>query len=470
MSRDPRDVARIAELERQHEADAARIAELEAKVAELEAKIAELLALLKRNSSNSSRPPSSDGPGVGRRKLGRTGRARGGQKGHRGHERTLLPADRVVDHRPEACQRCEHPLTGDDPAPRVWQVIEIPVLKPDVTEHRAHSLTCENCGAITTETLPVEVEQHGFGARASGIVAYLTGRCRLSKRQVSEILGDVFGVPMSTGAVCAVEQDVSAALAGPADEAREVAKRQEVAHLDETGWREEKRRAWLWTMVTPLVTVFTIARSRGAKVAKELLGEGFLGRLVTDRWSAYNWVEAARRQVCWAHLIRDFTGMVERGGVGGRLAKLMLDEVGKMFEWWHRIRDGTMTHRGFQRKMKPIREEVGRLLLEAETSAEKKTAGMCKEIRKLEPALWTFVDVEGIEPTNNAAERAIRPAVLWRKGSFGTDSEAGSRFVERILTTVSTLRQHNRNVIEYLALACAQYRAHRTAPSLVPNP
>jgi transposase len=456
---DPRD-ARIAQLEQLLRAALETIVVLQARVAELEAKLGE-------NSKNSSKPPSSDGPGVDRPGAKPKGRKRGGQPGHDGHARTLLLPDRVVDHKPTRCRGCDARLVGDDVEPKRWQVLELPEIKPDVTEHRAHALCCGACGVTTTATFPDQVVMHGFGPRMSGAVAYLSGRCRLSKRQISELLADLFGTPMSLGAVCAVEKDVSHALAVPVEEARAAVREQPVAHLDETGWREDKQRAWLWVAVTAVATVFVIARSRGGKVAREILGEQFAGIAVSDRWSGYNWVDTARRQLCWAHLLRDLMGMTERDGVGARIAAEILIEVDKMLDWWREVRDGTLARAAYQSQMQPIRERVRGLLSEASTSAAKKTAGMCREILTLEPALWTFIDIEGIEPTNNAAERAIRPAVLWRKGSFGSDSEVGSRFVERILTTVATLRQQRRSVIEYLADACAAVRAGQAVPSLL---
>lgn len=455
---DPRD-ARIDELERQLALVLVRIAALEAENAELKAKLGQ-------NSNNSSKPPSSDGPGVKRAPSPPSGRKRGGQPGHEGHERTRLAPDRVVDHRPVRCRRCKARLAGNDPDPKWWQVFELPEIKPHVTEHRAHALECA-CGAVTAATLPDEAVLHGFGPRLSAAVAYLTGRCRLSKRQVSEVAADLFGTPMSIGAVCAVEQDVSHALAGPVEEARVAVRAQPLAYLDETGWREDKKRAWLWVAVTAVATVFQVAKSRGGKVAREILGEGFVGRIVTDRWSGYSWVDVLRRQLCWAHLLRDFMGMTERDDIGAGLAAEILLEVDQMLDWWKQVGFGTLARAEFQERMAPVRVRVKDLLRIASTSAAPKTAGMCREILALEPALWTFVDVEGVDHTNNAAERAIRPAVLWRKGSFGNDSEIGSRFTERILTAVATLRQQKRSVLEYLAGACVAVRAGRVVPSLL---
>jgi transposase len=272
------------------------------------------------------------------------------------------------------------------------------------------------------------------------------------------------------GSVPKLEQEMSAALAPAVEEARAFVREQPIVHQDETGWREALRKAWLWVAVAGAVTVFTISRSRGAAVCKEMLGKSFAGFLVTDRWSAYRWVDVLRRQLCWSHLERDFQGFVDRDDAGTPIGRALLRQSRKMFKWWHRVRDGTLQRRTFERRMQSIEKKVGQLLRKAAACTAAKTAGMAREILKLEPALWTFVRVEGMEPTNNTAERQIKPAVLWRKGSWGTHSPEGSHFVERILTVGMTLRQQRRNALEYLT---ATYEAHlrgTPAPSLLPQP
>jgi transposase len=228
------------------------------------------------------------------------------------------------------------------------------------------------------------------------------------------------------------------------------------------------RRAWLWLVACSLVAVFRIATSRGSEVARQLLGEDFAGFLTTDRWSAYNWYDTDLRQLCWSHLTRDFQGFIDRGGEGARIGRALMKERNRMFKWWHRVLDGTMRRTRFEREMRQVQREVGRLLREAEARAEKKTAGMAREILKLEPAMWTFVYVEGVEPTNNFGERLIRHSVMYRKTSFGTQSSEGSRFVERILTAVTTLALQKRNVLNYLTELLRAHRRGLPAPSLLP--
>jgi len=451
-----------------------RIAELEAEVAALKAQVAELLARLGQTSQNSSQPPSSDPPGAPRPSKDPTGRARGGQPGHKQHKRERLEPDEVVAVVPERCGRCQRRLRGRDPSPRVHQVIELPAIRPHVTDYELHELGC-GCGARTRASLPEGVPTSVFGPRLTAAAALCSGRYRMPKRTVQEILRDLFGIDVALGSVPKMERFVSEAIAAPVEEARAAVREQTVVHQDETGWFEgpqggRKARAWLWVAVTAVATVFRIARSRGAQVAKEMLGEDFAGFLVVDRWSAYLWKPRGMRQVCWAHLVRDFRSFVERGGESARIGKQLLDRAKLMSRRWHRIRDGTLTRRTFQRRMKKVERSVGRLLRKAAVCGNAKTEGMAKAILKHEPALFTFVLATGVEPTNNAAERALRGAVIWRKISFGTDSEHGSRFVERILTVVATLKHQRRHVLAYLTDACEAALHRRRAPSLLPSP
>jgi transposase len=446
---------------------------LEARVAALEATVQQLLERLQQDSHNSSRPPSSDPPHAlrPRPRRGSSGRKRGGQPGHRGQTRTLMPiedVDTVVPVKPQHCHRCHHPLQGDDPQPYRHQVTELPPIKPVVTEYQLHRLLCPACGMPTRADLPRGVPPGGFGPRVQAIVALCTGAYRLSKRTTQEVMADLFGLPMSLGTIPHLEQATVQAVAEPVAEAHTYIRTQPVAHLDETGWREGRTRAWLWVAVTAGVTVFVVRLSRGAKVAQALLGERFCGILVTDRWSAYTWYPTRWRQVCWAHLLRDFEAMIERGGRSQEVGEGLREQTWQMFHAWHRVRDGSLTHAQFRVAMRPIRRAVARLLKAGQTCGVAKTEGVCREVLKVYDALWTFVRVEGVEPTNNAAERAIRPGVLWRKGSFGTQSAQGSQFVEAMMTMVATLKQQHRNVLAYLTDACQAAYSGMPAPSLLP--
>jgi transposase len=304
-------------------------------------------------------------------------------------------------------------------------------------------------------------------------LSLLVGKYRLSKRLVEQMLADLGGVHLSVGSVSNLEREMSAALKAPVAQAQEHVRHAWVVHADETGWAQGVRegraaRAWLWVVASALVVVFRIATSRGSQVIKDLLGKDFLGWLISDRWSAYDWYDAGLRQVCWAHLTRDFQGFIDRGGRGGRIGRKLMAERDRMFKWWHRVRDGTLEREEFQRRMRQVEQKVGELLRQAQTCGEKKTAGTARRILRLEKCLWVFVEVPGVEPTNNYGERTIRQGVIYRKISFGTRSERGSRFVERILTVVTTLKLQNRNPLEFLTAALWAHRRGLPPPSLLP--
>jgi transposase len=297
----------------------------------------------------------------------------------------------------------------------------------------------------------------------------LSGAYRLSKRNIQQLLADCFGVELALGSISALERATSEALQEPVAEARRFVQQQAVVHVDETGWRELNRRAWLWVAVTHTVTVFLIRLSRGSQVAKELVGAAFAGILISDRWSGYRWVPLKRHQLCWSHLIRDFRQMAEAGGSAGAIGGTLGMCARQLFHWWHRVRDGTLQRSSFCVYVSQLRLEVRALLQEGMWCDDPKGAALCRSLLQHEPALWTFVHKEGVDPTNNASERALRPIVLWRKSSFGTQSRAGSDFAERLLTVVASLRQQQRNVLDYVTTACEAALYNQPPPSLLPQ-
>lgn len=433
----------------------------------------ELQARLAANSSNSSQPPSSDPPGAAptRKPATPSGLRRGGQPGHPKHERRLLPPERVTQTTtllPATCRCCGKALHGLDPAPYQHQVVDIPPLLAQAHDFWLHSLPCEDCQISTRAVLPAGVPAGCFGPRLQAMIAVCSGQYHLSKRMIAEMMGDFFDADLSLGSVANIQADTSAALAAPVAEAAAHVREQPIQHADETGWTEARKRAWLWVVVVSQVAVFLLDRSRGAQVARRLLGQSRQGILVSDRWSAYNWIPVEQRQLCWAHLLRHFKGFADYGEPARRIGNDLLACGKRMFDHWHRLRDGTLGRADFQQLMVPLSGEMLDLLREGGRCDAPTVAGRCREILKLEGALFTFVRVAGVEPTNNTAERAIRPAVLWRKGSFGTDSEQGSRFVERILTVVSTLRMQQRNVLDYVTGACQAHLNDQPAPTLLP--
>jgi transposase len=435
----------------------------------------ELTAQLKQNSSNSSKPPSADPPQAAPPQKPRTpsGKKRGGQPGHQRHERQLVPPEKVTavhDIKPDYCRACSRELSGCDPDPCRHQVIEIPKVTPIVHEYRLHSLPCPGCATTTRALVPDGVPTGAFGPRLQAVVAVASGSYRMSKRTIEDMLADFFGVEIALGSISKLEQATAAALADPVAEVAEAVKNEPVVHADETGWYQRGQRAWLWVVATTQLACFLVSHSRGAKVAKQLLGDAFKGFLISDRWPGYAWIDARRRQLCWAHLIRQFIGFKDYGGKATRLGRALELRSERMFRLWHRVRDGTLSRAQFRIEMLPIQRAVIAHLRACARLAVPKVAGRAREILELEAGLFTFVREQGIEPTNNHAERLVRHAVLWRKSSFGTDSTAGSQFVGRILTTIATLRLQKRNVLDYVEQACRAALHGYAAPSLLPQP
>jgi transposase len=444
----------------------------ERRIAAVEAEVAALKEQLQQNSQNSSRPPSTDGPQVKRAPPREpSGRKRGGQPGHLRSERSLVPLEQVkevVPCKPRVCRRCGGALQGSDAQPLRHQVFEVPPVAVEVREYQLHRLVCGQCGLTTCGTLPAGVPLMGYGPRLASIVALCTGAYRLSKRMAASFCGEVLGVPIALGEVCRVEQTVAQALEAPVQEARAYVQGQ-AANVDETTWWEQLRRGYLWVAVTQWVSVFVIRASRGAKVLRELLGEEYGAVLTSDRAKAYNRQPLRRRQLCWAHLRRDFQAMIDRGGVGAAVGERLLEYSGVLFEWWYWVRDGTWRRSTFRHMVSVLRPAFREELDAGTRCGCSKTAATCRELLAMEPALWTFVRVEGIEPTNNAAERMLRHAVQWRKTSYGTESTAGSHFVENLLTVVATCRQQERQVLDYLTQCCQALYTDTQPPSLLPQ-
>lgn len=444
------------------------LAALLERMAALETRVRELEDKLNTTSRNSSKPPSSDPPSVPPSSGKRSKRAKGGQKGHPRHTRALLPpeqVDRTHVLRPAACAHCRAALSGDDPTPQRHQQIEVPVSLRQVTEWQLHRLACAACGKATRAALPDDA-RGAFGPRLHALTALLVGRFKLSHREVPELLREVFAIEMSDGAVTGCLQAISASLEAPVAAVETLAREQAVAHVDETGWRLGARRAWVWVFVTAIATFFRVRPSRGGAVARDLIGT-FAGVLASDRWAAYDYFPLARRQLCWAHLKREWQRFIDRGGADAEVGRPLLAMTRRLFRHWRRFRQGAKAHGDLRYDLEHVRRAVTRWLRRGAATASGPTAGTCREVLARVEALWTFTRHEGVDPTNNLAERHIRPAVIWRKVSYGSDSTRGARFAERMLTVAATLRQHGRNLMAYLIAALLAHRQSATSPPLI---
>jgi transposase len=311
------------------------------------------------------------------------------------------------------------------------------------------------------------VPKGAFGPRTAAAVTILHGDYHLSDRKLARLLADFFGLPLSLGSVVALQQEGSAALAPVYSAIHTAVQHQDRCNIDETGWKEAGKRRWLWTMVTAVATFFAVMTSRDGPGLRHLLGTAYCGIVGSDRHRPYLALAPPRHQLCWSHLKRNFQALVDRGGRLGIWGADLLALSGLVFRLWHLFREGTLDRATLQDAMAPIQAAVHALL---ETGARRCDAPerMCQELLMHEEALWTFVREEGVEPTNNAAEQALRSAVLWRKGCFGAYSAEGNQFVERILSVSATCRQQQRHLLSFVAEAIAAYWAGRPAPTLLP--
>jgi transposase len=453
-----------------------RIAALERRVAELEALVRDLTARLATNATNSGTPPSANPLGAPKPVTKKKSRRKpGGQPGHPPHLKQLLPPERVhVTHPllPPQCEQCHTALPAQaapgDPEPTRFQVIELPPVVAHVTEYQGHARTCPGCGHVTRAAIPRDVLAHAVGPRLTATLSYFSGCHGVSKRGVEEIAAAVFDAPVALGTVANLEQEVSAALAAPHQEAVAAVRASAVKHADETSWKLAGKLCWLWAAAAAGVVAFVIHGRRSAAGLLAVLGAEIQGILCSDRWGVYNCVPAKRRRVCWAHLKRDFRKVIDRGGPSQGVGRQGLRIVKKVFAAWHAFQGGQITRAQLEAQLDPVAVRLNRVLLEgAWLGEDKAVAAFCENVLALEAALWTFVTTEGVEPTNNFMERLLRRAVLWRKRSFGSRSEGGLRFVERILTVVQTRRLQGQSVLDYLHDALCAHRAGQPCPKLV---
>jgi transposase len=486
---------RIAELEAADAAKGARIAQLEAtvaakdeEIAALKAQVAALLAQVEvlakqvadlteklgQNSRNSHLPPSSDPPGSAGKPGGggkqRSGRKRGGQRGHRGSRRQLVPEAQVndfVDLYPAECENCWAALPEEpDPHAKRYQTTEVPPIQPHTKEVRRHAVRCLCCGHKTRAAYDENlIPASPFGPRLMSIVALLTGVYHVSRRKTATLLSDLVGVPISLGAISAVEARVTDAVKPAVDEAWTRVEGAAVKHTDGTSWLKAGTLLALWTIATTAATVFKIVTDGSRATLAPLYG-ALRGILVSDRAKALGFWAMERRQICWAHLLRKAVSFSERDGPSAAFGRELLNYIGILFEYWHDYKAGKLDPATFRAWMTPVRAQVEDLLARAVASNIDRLSGSCADILAHKLALWTFVDHDSVEPTNNHAERELRAFVLWRRRCFGAQSDRGNLFAERLMTVAHTARKQGQDVLPFLTRCCEAQLAGMRTPSL----
>jgi transposase len=455
----------------------------------LKARLSLIEEQLHQNSQNTSRPPSQDGYGkkVPEAKE-KSKKKRGGQVGHPGTQPKfyeLSDRDEIENHVPKTCGVCGETLTGTEESPYRHQILELPSLRPQITEHRLHQLSCVHCGTSTRAKLPDTVGVSRYGERLSAAVALLSSENYQSHSKVQTLLHRLFGIEISAASVNRLRHEMSEAVLSAVESAHRYVQQSPYLHSDETSFTQgnadgnnpARKKGWLWTLVTQSVVVFEVALSRAGEIARTLMGKDYAGIVISDRYSGYSWLDESQRQLCWAHIKRDLTAMSERSGVSNEIGAALLRRQKRLFRLWHQVRDGTLNREDFQLKVQMLRRGFKKELEQAvqlldsprEKSPLAKTLRTCQQLLKWEAALWTFVEHLGIEPTNNAAEQAIRSAVIWRRLSFGSQSQAGSQFVARMMTVVASLKAQKRDVLDFLTQACRAARFDQPMPSLLPK-
>jgi transposase len=470
----------LAERERQLAEAQKRIADAQKQIADLERQ----LALRQQNSTTTSKPPSSDGLAGCQRERGRRKKSRrkaGGQPGHPGHSRPLVPVERVntiIDLAPDACRHCQHALHAREGVgePRRHQVTELPPIAAHITEYRCHRIVCPACGKTTQASLPEEIEGQ-FGPQLTALIAYLTVVCRLPRLVVQRLLEGALQISISGGSTQHAWEEASAAVAAPCEELEQVLRDQPVLNCDETGHRTNGAKRWLWALVAPTFVFYTIATSRGSDVLRRLLGAAFGGVLGSDRLPTYTTYASGQRQFCWAHVTRTLLSAQElaKTAAAKRFCREALALQRRLFRLWHRFRGdpaargGPITREQLIAKTRPLEKAFFALAERHVNVADTDAGNLARALFVHHPHFFTFVHEDGVEPTNNAAERALRTAVQWRKIMFGNRSTEGELAVARLLTVTRTCQLQQLNALGYLTAAIRCHRRHQAVASLAPK-
>jgi transposase len=474
-------LSRNRHLEAQLKKEGALRARAEQRVAELERELLQKPAVPTTTASNSSLPPSANPIGAKPPVVKKpTGRKPGGQIGHKGKSRTLLPVeqvDQIVAHRPTVCADCQQAIACDAPGEVVGrhQVAELPPRAVEITEHQALACRCGRCGGLSRGWIPAEIAVSVIGPRLCAAIGLLGASMKGSRRAIAMVMQEVLGCAMALGSVSAREKELCRALAGPHQTLVAAAANAKIKYVDETGWKLRGKSRWLFVSADREQVVFRIDKARTRLAFAALYGDdvGRGGRprgvFCTDRAGIYDVLSIKTRQLCWAHLGRDFAGAIERGGAGAPAATKLLQVHDDLFEQWHRFTGKEIRRSELRAAIEPLRAQMRQALEEGAACGQKKTAGLCRALLKREAGLWRFASTPGLEPTNNLAERMLRPAVIWRKKSFGSASLTGCLYVERMLSVIETLRLRGHAPLAYLAAAVTAHRKGLPTPVIAPR-
>lgn len=439
------------------------ISELFKRVEKLEPENKSLKEQLGNNSSNSSLPPSQDRKKKKNKKPASKNKT-GGQKGHAGHFRELLTTDQVdsfIDCALPSHCTCGGKIRSKKDYQR-HQVHELPNIKLHVTEYRLEKGRCLQCYCHQVAPLPEGVSWGITGPTLTGFMSQLVSRYQLSRRELQDFLQEHFRFNISLGTIFNKQKIVNAALETSVSNLLTSVKESPSINIDETGHNRDGKRQWMWGVTSAAFAFFSITASRGKKVLKSLVGD-YRNVVISDRYAAYNYFDSDNRQVCWSHLKRDFTKLSEKdNAIIARIGQHLLVCESDLFKLWHAFKQSRITRDELIRQSKPLRQRVGELLEQGSyTDPVLRVVRFCKNLLERFNALWTFIYTENVEPTNNHAERCLRPSVTWRKKYFGTRSEYGSEFVSRTASIQMTCRLQSKNAFQFLSQTLKDYFAHK---------
>lgn len=442
----------------------ARITQLEAQVAELQEQVARLL----KNSSNSSKPPSSDI--VKPPKAKSTGTQKpGGRKGHPGFFRKLFPIERIdeiQEHRLSECPSCKSPLGEEhETEPWIHQLAELPEKLTHVTEHRRLGYLCPGCHQQLYAPLSGGIEGEIFGPRLQSLVVYMKAALHGSYTSLEEFMQEVFEIPVSRSGLANQIKAVSPSLQLPYQQLQEALVQQPSLHVDETGHKDKGDRYWIWAFCTKLFGFFTVEASRGSQVLKRVLGETFKGTLITDFFSAYTKYASALQQFCLAHLIRDIKFLTTLPDTANQQFGIrLLRQFKRLFYFWH-LRH-TMPQEHYLQALSVIQRNLRALV--SEKQLPRKSQNIANRLDKHWSSYLRFLVDPSIAPTNNLAEQTIRTVVIDRKITQGTRSEWGRQWSERIWTVLATCRKQKRSSWQFIQQCVLAQRLGTPYPSLLP--
>lgn len=448
-------------------------AQFAAALAELSSRIEHLVAQRDRDSSNSSKPSSTDPPwkNVKRRPPSEpSGKKRGGQPGHKGHERKMLPATDSWDVHADRCEGCGAALDPTSVVPdTAWihQLVEL-VAATEVRNYHMQLHQC-GCGKRTRAKLPPGVPPTAAGPRLQAAITTFIAKFGLSRKDMQEALDDVFGVKLSVGAIQGVTDRIAQATRPAVQDIGQQLQAAKSKHCDETGWRHGGERAWVWVVTNAMGAFFKIDPKRSREALMRLLPE-LQGVIHTDRWRVYDVIEAELRQLCHAHLRRDIQALIDLGPPTRELGTALLKASNALFHEWHRFVRSDIDRAGLQAAMVPVQSTWRELIEQGAAHAHKKARALGRDLKKQWVSLWTFLAHEDADPTNNHAEQTIRPCVLLRKTNGGTASDLGAEFVANLQSILVTAKRQGVRIMDWLQRAFQAWWQPMPLPKLLPRP